>query len=458
MEYRARNPRETALYSIVNDHLNIFLCKHPDIPIYAVKELNGFLRCGIFDYGFARFKCDSCPLEKMVAFSCKKRGFCPSCAGRRMSETSIKLTDHILPDLPYRQWVLTLPIALRYWLAKSSKLLTMIHKIFIDTVSDFYERRVEATFDFENTKAGSFTGIQRFGSSLALNIHFHTVFPEGAFVENSTGGVDFHRSRPPRNEDVASLLKAVAEKTIVLLRRLGFLKEQAHEDEEADVSCLFEKLDEHERIKLASSFDVIAFGENAGQKPRRLIGCGFGDEDERVSFRGELSAYVNGFSLHAATFVKQHRIHQLAQLLRYILRPPLSNERLEILSDGDIQYKMKRRFSDGSTHVVFSPEEFLERLVALIPIQYIHLVRYSGVFASASPLRSRVIKSSSKEKMETSQTSRIEWSELLKRTFGIDITQCSCGGKLRLIALISERGVIAKILRHMALKGDPPGS
>jgi hypothetical protein len=56
--------------------------------------------------GFARFRCGACGLDRLVAFSCKGRGFCPSCGGRRMAERAAHLVDHVFPDVPVRQWVL----------------------------------------------------------------------------------------------------------------------------------------------------------------------------------------------------------------------------------------------------------------------------------------------------------------------------------------------------------------
>ena len=53
---------------------------------------------------------------------CKRRGFCPSCGGRRMAEQAAKLVDHVLPHVPARQWVLTLPYRLRYLLARNHQL------------------------------------------------------------------------------------------------------------------------------------------------------------------------------------------------------------------------------------------------------------------------------------------------------------------------------------------------
>lgn len=56
-------------------------------------------------------RCEHCHAEKLVAFSCKKRDFCPSCGARRMAETAALLADEVLPECPLRQWVLSLPHA-----------------------------------------------------------------------------------------------------------------------------------------------------------------------------------------------------------------------------------------------------------------------------------------------------------------------------------------------------------
>jgi hypothetical protein len=78
------------------------------------------------DEGFLRVRCEQCHTEKRVAFSCKKRGFCPSCGGRRMAETAALLADEVLPERPLRQWVLSLPHALRFLLATNSEALTLV--------------------------------------------------------------------------------------------------------------------------------------------------------------------------------------------------------------------------------------------------------------------------------------------------------------------------------------------
>ena len=73
--------------------------------------------CGILAHGFLRLRCGDCGHDKLVAFSCKRRGFCPLCGARRMAQTAAHLVDHVIPHVPVRQWVLTVPYRLRYQMA-----------------------------------------------------------------------------------------------------------------------------------------------------------------------------------------------------------------------------------------------------------------------------------------------------------------------------------------------------
>jgi hypothetical protein len=87
------------------------------VPRFVARELRAFLRCGVLAHGFVRVHCDGCGLDRVAAFSCKGRGFCPSCDGRRMADTAAQFVDRVLPEVPVRQWVLSLPQALRDRLA-----------------------------------------------------------------------------------------------------------------------------------------------------------------------------------------------------------------------------------------------------------------------------------------------------------------------------------------------------
>lgn len=76
-------------------------------PEYVEQEFAACLKCGRLEHGFLRVRCEECHADKRVAFSCKKRGSCPSCGWRRMSETAALLAGELLPERPLRQWVLS---------------------------------------------------------------------------------------------------------------------------------------------------------------------------------------------------------------------------------------------------------------------------------------------------------------------------------------------------------------
>jgi hypothetical protein len=117
--YERRRPEETVLYATVREHWKTFLAdlearaKLPALPAFVVAEVEGFLRCGILAHGFVLARCGDCGWSRPVAFSCQRRGFCPSCVGRRMADVAAHLVDRVAPAFPLRQWVLTVLYPLR---------------------------------------------------------------------------------------------------------------------------------------------------------------------------------------------------------------------------------------------------------------------------------------------------------------------------------------------------------
>ena len=107
--YRPRRPTTTPLYPVVQHHLETFLARAEEedptgwgVPSFVERDFRAYLRCGILAHGFARARCGDCGHERLIAFSCKGRGVCPSCNTRRMAEVAAHLTDRVLPDLPVR--------------------------------------------------------------------------------------------------------------------------------------------------------------------------------------------------------------------------------------------------------------------------------------------------------------------------------------------------------------------
>lgn len=106
----------------------------------------------------------------------------------------------------------------------------------------------------------------------------------------------------------------------------------------------------------------IAFGPRAGQKVLTLRGA-----MPRVDRAQQpLCADIDGFSLHAAVRVEAHDRKRLEQLCRYITWPVLSDERVQLNAAGQVELKLKTPWRDGTTHLVMSPLEFMQRLAALV--------------------------------------------------------------------------------------------
>jgi ribosomal protein S27E len=105
--YARHRPETTLLYQLVEQHYPAFrelraMAGRP-LPDNVEEEFDAYLKCGRMEEGFLRLRCEQCHAEKLVAFSCKKRGFCPSCGARRMAETAALLADEVMPERPLRQ-------------------------------------------------------------------------------------------------------------------------------------------------------------------------------------------------------------------------------------------------------------------------------------------------------------------------------------------------------------------
>ncbi len=471
--YTPRDPTKTLLYKTVAENIETFFAQADADPYakgwpeYVKKEFYDFLRCGVLAYGFNRLHCSDCKKDLLVGFSCKNRGFCPSCAGRRMVEAAAHLTDYVLPHENIRQWVATLPHPLRYWCAGSKLLTTKVHKIIANTVSQFLVSQAVALGHPRNKlHAGSATFIQRFGSSLNLNLHFHMLFVEGVWLETENKKPKFIKLEPPTDDQILLVVTRISRRIIRMLRKEGYLDTNTIEVISTNHDPLFEEEPEHARSIAASIKHMIAFGPRAGQKVRTLKATAFGCEGQKAELVKQRCAKIHGFSLHADVRIKANRRDKLEKLVRYTARGAFSHKRLTQDKHGDLLYELKTSWSDGTTHIRLSPMELMEKLAALIPLPRFNLFRYSGVLAPNSKLRKHVIPNpevSAPESMASEDESELpaakySWSQLMKRSFGIDMNKCpSCkSANFKVVAVIEDPEVIQRILNHVGLEARAP--
>jgi len=433
--YARRQPETTVLYEVVRDHFASLLDEARDrseygfgYPRFVEREFEKFLACGLLCHGFVRVRCGDCGDERLVAFSCKTRGFCPSCTSRRMTGTAAHLVERVLPTAPYRQWVLSLPRQVRFLLARDRVLFGRVISAFLRKVFAWQRRRARV-HGIADPHTGAVTFVQRFGSLLNLNCHAHALVPDGVFATGPDGAVSFHALPAPRDDDVVRLLGQIARAIHRLVeRRLADLADDAPAD-----LLAFEQADAVDHVP--------ALGNPMGPT------------------RGRRSAFLAGYSLHADRLVDADDRDGLERLCRYGARSPVANSRLAYDSRGQVVMSLKRPLRDGRTELTFAPVEFLRRLATLIPPPYAHLTRFHGVFAPHHRLRAAVVPASAATTANTRASDRRVncWSALMKRVFAVDVLVCdTCGGAMRILAVLPKSNVTHAFLDHLGLPTAPP--
>ena len=476
-----RRPEAGVLYQALCGNLQTFLLhaegdgSRRGLPRFVQRELRAYLGCGQLQSGFARVYCPGCRKDELVAFACKGRGFCPSCGGRRMADTAAWLVDRVFPDVPVRQWVLSLPFSLRYRLARDPKLCGVVRRIYVRAIFALLRAKARK-LGIEGPRPGAVVAVQRFDSALRLNVHLHGLFPDGVFTcSSSEDEARFHALPAPTDAEVARVTAQIAQRVHRLLVREGLAPDPdapADSDSDADPSPL-------DACQAAAVHGRIALGPESGRNVPRLGR----DPRARPEFRkGRLCAMVRGFSLHAATAVPAGSPDRLESLCRYVLRPPIAEERMRWTRDGKVLYRLKRPFHDGSTHVVFEPLVLIERLAALVPRPRKHLTTYHGVFAPNASWRDRIVPPPPEDdepspafrtcqhrhRRKTTDGAKVPhaprrtrrrypWAELMRRCFGVDVLVCpDCGSRRRLLTFLTDPRTIARILEHLGLPSTLP--
>ena len=367
-----------------------------------------------------------------VSFSCKRRGFCPKCAAKRAHETEEHLMG-LLPCVSYRQWTLTIPSSLRWPVIKDTQLLRSVEKRLLRAIFRWQRQKAKALGVQAKALSGAVSQLQLFSSALALQPHFHVLVPEGVWVNEK-----FVELPVPDILDV----EAVLLRLLKTLERL-FLKE---EENQAFPQDALERL-QHEGAQLKFGWPALP-----GIKGH-LIAC---PEQSRRAVGG-------GFSLHAGTWVHANDRQNLARLVGYGARGPISEARLSRTDDGNYQYLTKKGFS-----LTLTAADLVRRLVWLTPPRRVHLSNFHGVFSSHSKVRAVITQKAQASVGETRRMTKdtkrktnrphLDFATLLKRTFGVDIWTCECGGKRRVLAIITTRRLAAQRLAELGLERALPHS
>jgi len=299
-------------------------------------------------------------------------------------------------------------------------------------------------------RTGSVTVMQRAGSGLNVNLHFHTLVLDGVFTEAPGGALATIRQRVQR-----------------LLVRRGL---EPGDAATGPADPLADESPTMAGIVGASVQGRVALGSRVGARVRRP---GEARDTAAVTSRGPRQAHLEGFDLHANAWVSANDRAGVERLCRYVLRPPFAKERLQLRGDGRVALELQRAWHDGTQELVFEPLEFLERLAAMTPRPETNLLICHGVLAPRARWRGRVVvygrmaqeptaalaPAPDGAREQTKPRSRT-WAALMHRAFGIDVLACPhCGGRLRLIATLHDPVVIRKILAHLALchSGQSPG-
>ena len=224
----------------------------------------------------------------------------------------------------------------------------------------------------------------------------------------------------------------------------------------------------------------VASGSRAGQ-PVRLLG----DRVNTEGFQDKQTpgcASVGGISLHAGVAVPARDRRRLERLCRYAARPPVATERLSERPDHRLIYRLRHRWRDGTTHMVFERLELVERLAVLVPPPRCHLVRYHGILAPAASWRDEIVpapglspeaRARLKERragtpdgaeripedkaLDAAPSRRLPWAQLLARVFAVDALTCPrCSKPMRILAAIQTPQAIRAILDCLGLPSRPP--
>lgn len=471
------------LYQTVAEHWPAFLERaeeHGGLPRFVVKEFEEYLRCGRLEHGCLHLVCRECGYSELVAFSCKQRGFCPSCLGRRMADTAVHLEQSVLPRVPIRHWICSLPWGLRALLGYDRKLCAEVVSAFMAEVDRSLRWRAKRELGIASVSlahTGSVVAVQRTDSALRLNVHFHSLVLDGVYVhenDDPRAPLEFHELSAPTHADIAEVAARTAARVEKILRARGrSLDAELGDDTPPELA-----LDEPglAACYAAAAQGVSVSGDRAGKPPLRLIASPDPPARPRAADATDQPiAEVRGINIHAVQVVDGRDRRRVERLCKYITRPPVAQDRLERRADGKLELSFKRAWRDGTRALVFEPADIIPRLVAAVPPPRFHLLRYFGVLSSHSSRRRfvvpRPLADSTASKPAPARGDQLEllgdtddasaprrrWAWLLAHVFAADLENCPrCSGPMRWAEVATSRAAITRLLSEHGLGARAP--
>ena len=125
------------LETFFNHYDQRFRPRHGRLRPEVRRTLEELIQCGVYRFGLARVRCRECGHETIIPLSCRRRGLCPSCLQKRRLVWTDWMLEKVLPDVPYRHFVLSLPKALRVYFRFDPELFKGLSRIVVDELTRF---------------------------------------------------------------------------------------------------------------------------------------------------------------------------------------------------------------------------------------------------------------------------------------------------------------------------------
>jgi len=402
--YRPRNPQDSDYYRCVEDNFETFVQIYDEHfsrqygfwRPYIEQVIYRYLDCGDLHNGFARVKCKDCGHEYLLAFSCKRRHFCPSCHQKRVVEFGEWLCMDVLKNIPHRHFVFSIPKILRRYFLYDRKLLADLSRCAWGSLKAFLQDAVH-----ENDPIpGAVIAMQTFGDFLGFNPHTHILVTDGCFYGD--GGM--FRVAPPL--ELKKLEAIFRHKVFRLLLNKGKITQ--------------------ELIAMLSSWRYSGFNVFCGNRisptddtamenlARYIIRASFSqermqylDQEGTVVYRSKDGAATRNFpALEWLAAMCSHIPNRGEQMVRYY--GYYSN-----VSRG----KRQKEGLDNAIPCIFEPQG-------------------------------------------TERAFRKSWARLIQKIYEVDPLVCpKCQGTMRIISFIEAPSVIRDILNHLGLwllRARPP--